>query len=449
MSSLERVPPSSVEAEMCVLGSILRDNEVMAEVREILPKPEAFYRESHRDIYRILLSRWEESAPTDLSLLHQKLLDVGKLEEVGGDAYLAEVFEAPATSANAAYYAADVARCYRRRQVILACADATMESYDGSYEPDETLAKLERSLADSAGTDGQDMGGLDAALAEAFDGLPDPDGTDASAGLGTGFRTLDAKTGGMHAQDVIVLAGCTSAGKTALAIQIAEYVSRSHPVTYFSLEMSRLQLAQRMGALMAGVPAINWRRGGWTPEQRERLGTAVEEIRGRPIIVVDRPMVRPEDVRALTHLSTPRDQQALVVIDYLQLLAASQGRNQTREQVVSQMSRSMKGLARDTGHTVLVLSQFNREVDRRDDRRPRLSDLRESGAIEQDADIVLLLHRPESKMGKECEMLVGKNRHGPTATLDFWKNSGSDRAALWLGFEWSCMRFREANDVPF
>ena len=435
----DRVPPQSIPAERAVLSSILRDNHRMADVVPILSSPDAFSRQAHRFIYQVFLDRWDANEETDVVLLHHTLKNRGQLEEVGGDAYIGDLLCATATSHNAEYYAHAVLECWRRRTTIYACADATTASFDGE-DPDETAAKLTETLANAATQDSDAHQSVGDILTEAFDNLPDAEHP-AEPGMDTGIPRLDDLTGGLHGQDVIVLAGCTSVGKSALAIQIAEYVSKTRPVVYFSLEMSRQQVAHRVCSLLSGIPAAKWRRQQFTRDEVARLAKTNSEIAGRPFDVVDKPTINAQDVRAYTQTASGRGLPGLVVVDYLQLLAMSQARNQSREQVVSNASRGMKALARATNCAVLVLSQLNREVDRRDDRRPRLSDLRESGSIEQDADIVLLLHRPESKMGKECELIVAKNRHGPTAPLDLWKNGGHERAAIWLGFDWTTMHF--------
>ncbi|MGQ9525610.1 MAG: replicative DNA helicase [Armatimonadota bacterium] len=424
---LDRVPPQNIEAEQSTLGSMMLDKMAVERVIEIL-RPEDFYREAHQRIYSAMWHLAERGEPVDLVTLTDELRARGQLEAVGGVSYLTTLLDSVPTAANAEYYA----RIVRDRAVLRGLIQAAAEITKAAYEPTEDVAsvvdKAEQAIFAVSRMRGERTFRPVGELAiEAWERLSQQS-EGGLVGVPTGFRELNAQTAGLQPADLIIIAARPSVGKTAFALNLALSAARSGrgPVAIFSLEMSDLQLAMRMLCAEARVSAHRLRSGNPQDDDWSKLASALDVLSELPIYVDDSSDLTPLQVRAKCRRLAASHGLGMVVIDYIQLMAAH-GRAENRNQELSIIARSLKAMAKEFNVPVVALSQLSRAVEKREDKRPMLSDLRESGAIEAEADLVAFLHRPgyyekpdeqqDPTVPEEVEVIIAKHRNGPTGVI--------------------------------
>lgn len=443
IDGMDRVPPQAMEAERAVLGGILLEPESATRAVEII-LPEAFYRPANARIFRAMIALFMRREPIDVMTLSEELRKAGDLEEIGGIAALTDLVDSVATAANMEYYAKIVLDKYLLRQLIRASSEIAGECFRAGENADSILDEAEQKIFRiSEYRVSQGFIHIKDILKERFEEIQRVHETRESVtGMPSGFIDLDKYTAGFHPSDLVIIAGRPSMGKTSFALNIAQHVGlvEKKPVAMFSLEMSRELLVQRLLCSEAQVDAQKVRRGFTSAKDIERLTNAAGLLSEAPIFIDDTPAITTLDMRARARRLKAEYDLAMVIIDYLQLARTSE-RSENRQQEISSISRSLKALAKELNIPVVALSQLSRAVEARGgDRRPMLSDLRESGAIEQDADLVLFLYRPEfydpgnpEKEGK-AELIIGKQRNGPTGMMN-------------LTFEKQYTRFRSMAPV--
>jgi replicative DNA helicase len=422
---VDKTPPHNQEAEIAVLGSMLLDRDAIARAIEILEK-DAFYTYSHQQIYESIVNLYDENEAVDIVTLIEKLKQKDRLEKIGGPAYISELANSIPTAANIAHYAKIVREKFLLRSLIKAATKIVSESYDPSMEVDDLLDNAEKAIFDIAsnkkrGMDVSAMKDIVKQSIETIDLLYQR--KEHITGIPSGFHDLDVKLAGLHESDLIILAGRPSMGKSALAITMLEHagVVEKTPAAYFSLEMSKDQLAQRMLCSIAGVNAHKVRTGFFSQSDWPKLVEAASKLSESPIYIDDTPGITALELRAKARRLKAKHDIQLIILDYLQLMSGGSS-SENRQQEISDISRSLKALARELNVPVIAISQLSRAVEQRSDHRPMLSDLRESGAIEQDADVVMLILREEYYTPTEenkgiAEVIIAKQRHGPVGTV--------------------------------
>jgi len=420
----QSLPPQNLDAEESILGGILLDPEAIARVIDTLTS-EAFYLKAHREIYRAALILHEQSKPTDLITVTTWLADQGLLAKIGGTAKLAQLVDRTVSAVNIDRYAALVMDKYLRRQLIGAGHEIVGLSYDTTMELDQVLDQSQQRIFSLTQTRPQ-QGLIPIAdtLINTFNTIEDLHQKTALPGITTSFYDLDAMTSGFGRSDLIILAGRPSMGKTALGLQIAYNIAKEHqlPVAIFSLEMSQEQLAQRLLASEAEIESNRLRAGRITQSDLEPLSKAMANLSELPIYIDDNANLTVTQMRSqVRRLQSEQGKKlGLVLLDYLQLMEGSGSDNRVQE--LSRITRNLKGLAREIDVPVIALSQLSRGVEARTNKRPMMSDLRESGSIEQDADLVIMLYRdeyynPDTVDRGIAEVIVTKHRNGPTGTI--------------------------------
>jgi len=423
--NLRKVPPQNLEAESSVLGGILLENEAINRVLEVLT-PEDFYRESHRRIFRAMIEICDRSEPVDLITLSDFLKAKGDLEVVGGSAYLASLASAIPTSANIHFYARIVREKAIRRYLISAATEIATRGYEDQENVDEYLDEAEKVIFDISE---KRVRGSFVMIGEMIrDSIKMVERLyerkEMVTGVPSGFKDLDRLTAGFQPSDLIVIAGRPSMGKTALCLNIATHAAfGGHGVAVFSLEMAKEQLVLRMLCSEARIDHSKVRSGYLADREFPALVMAAGRLAETPIYIDDTPAISVLELRAKARrLVRDRDKKiGLIIVDYLQLMRGS-GSAPNREQEISGISRSMKALAKELNIPVIAVSQLNRRVEDRGDKRPMMADLRESGAIEQDADVIAFVFR-EVVYNENvddpnlAEIIVGKQRNGPTGTV--------------------------------
>ncbi len=430
------VPPHSIEAEMSTLGSMMLDQQAIEKVAEIL-RADDFYREAHRILYEVILSLAERHIPVDLLTVQEELRRRDQLEEIGGLPALVQIVESVPTASNAEYYARIVEEKAILRRLIRAAHDILQLTDDPELELQDVIDRAEQAIFSVAQRRlGRYFSPIDRLLLQALEHIERVQLSGRGIlGIPTHFPALDYKTSGLQPSELIILAARPSVGKTALALNIAENVAlrENRPVAIFSLEMSREQLVQRMLCSQAGVSGNRIRHGTLTEEDWERLQLAAERLFRAPIFIDDTSGLSVLEMRAkCRRLKAERNDLALIVIDYLQLIRSHSRRAENRNQEIGEIARALKGLARELEVPVLVLSQLSRAVERREEKRPILSDLRDSGSIEAEADVVIFIHRPNRRSDdldedepreagiiptEEVEIIIAKQRNGPTGRI--------------------------------
>jgi replicative DNA helicase len=423
-NGIDRLPPQSREAERSVLGSLLRDNGVIGDVLQII-RTENFYLDAHQKIFQAITGLYDKGHPIDLVTLAESLQQQKHIEDVGGYAYLAELWDAAPTAANAEYYARIIRDKALVRHLIHASTEILRDAYDQSQPADELLEGAERKILDIAqlGITGQTIT-LQDALREAYDRIDTRTTKDqmSISGLATGYLDLDEITAGLQNSELIIVAARPSVGKTAYALNLARHISveEKAPVFFVSLEQSRIELAERLLCCQAQVDSHKLRKGHLGSGDMEKLIEAGDQLRQARLYIDDSPGQGMLRIAANARRLKLRHQIRCVMIDYLQLIEPDNRRDPRQEQV-AQISRRLKFLARELQIPVIALAQLNRGVEDRQSHEPRLADLRESGSIEQDADTVMLLHRPEMyEPGQHegtVEIIVAKQRNGPTGKI--------------------------------
>ncbi|QBI20048.1 replicative DNA helicase [Egibacter rhizosphaerae] len=420
----DRVPPHNLEAEVSVLGSMLLSKDAIAEVNEIL-RAEDFYRGAHRTIYETIVDLYDRGEPVDSVVLGDELDRRGLLESVGGVVAISDLISRVPTAANAGYYARIVAEQALRRRLIDTGTQIAQLGYQGEDGAEETIDKAEALMyAVSQRDRHSEFAPMKDLLAESFELIEQLHENDSSlTGLSTGFYDLDDLTAGLQDQNLIILAARPGMGKSTLVTNLATNVAveQRRPVVIFSLEMSKMELVQRVLAAEARVDSERLRTGRLAESDWPKLSQAMGRLAEAPIYIDDTPGVNMMELRSKCRRLKQQHGLDLVVLDYLQLMQPHK-RTESRVQEVSELSRGMKILAKELDIPVVALSQLSRRPEDRHDRRPQLADLRESGSIEQDADLVAFIYRdevydPDTAAKGEAELIVAKNRNGPLRTI--------------------------------
>ncbi|HEP1368389.1 replicative DNA helicase [Streptococcus pyogenes] len=425
-----KILPHDIQTEQAVLGSIFINPEKIIEVAEYL-KPDDFYKPAHRILFKAMLSISSNAEPIDVVTVKSVLESQDNLATIGGITYLLDVVNAVPTSSHAEHYAKIVAKKAQLRSIIDNLSDSIGNAYDENMDIDEIIAKTERSLIKlSQSSNKSSFRPVHDVLAENYQKIEERSNNNTQiTGIATGFYDFDKLTTGLHEDQLIILAARPAMGKTAFALNIAQNVATksNKAVAVFSLEMGAESLVERMLASEGTIKSHHIRTGQLTAEDWQRLIYAQGELAEAPIFIDDTAGVKITDIRARARrLSQETDGLGLIVIDYLQLIQGS--RSDNRQQEVSEISRQLKIIAKELKVPVIALSQLSRSVEQRQDKRPIMSDLRESGSIEQDADIVAFLYRddyytdksddqPESNL---TELIIKKNRHGSLGTVNLY-----------------------------
>lgn len=421
----DKIPPQSIEAEQSVLGSMIIDKEAIFAAAEMLREAD-FYRTAHQKIFEAIMGLSEKGEPVDLVTLAEELQRQHSLEEAGGTAYLSALAGAVPTAANVQYYALIVREKSILRSLIGTATKIVAGCYEGPPDVEEFLDAAEQQIFE-IGRQGKQQGfiPLKEVLKETFDRIERLfDEKKGVTGLATGFTDLDTICSGLQQSDLIIVAARPSMGKTTLALNMAHHIAvkEKKPTAFFSLEMSREQLAQRMLCAEAKIDAHNLRRGILSQEEWQKLTRAVGPLSEAPLYIDDSASLSVMEVRAKARrLKAERGLEA-VFVDYLQLMRGF-SRAENRQQELSEISRSLKALAKELSIPVVALSQLSRAVEKRESRRPILSDLMESGGIEANADVVLFIYREsyyhkDTDKGNIAEIIVAKQRNGPVGMIE-------------------------------
>lgn len=427
-----KVPPQNIEAEQCVLGGVLLENEAISKVLEIMIADD-FYRESHRKICHSMIELFEKSEPIDLITLTNILKSNNQLDEVGGAAYLASLVDNIPTAANIGYYAKIVKEKSILRGLINAATEIVARGYEDGGDVVDLLDQAEKSIFQiSESQIKPSFYEIKSLLKESFKTIEKLyESREIVTGVPTGFDEIDKLTTGFQPADLIIIAGRPSMGKTAFSLNIAQYaaIKKNIPAALFSLEMSKEQLVLRMLCSEAKVDAHRLRGGFLGEEDWPKLTRAAGILSEAPIFIDDTPALSVLEMRAKTRRLMAEHKLGLVIVDYLQLMRGrglfARGRSsETREQEISDITRSLKSLAKELHIPVIALSQLNRRVEERQNKRPQLADLRESGAIEQDADLIAFIYRDEIYDRSDdnpnkgiAEIIIGKQRNGPVGEV--------------------------------
>ncbi len=421
---IEKIPPQNNEAEVAVLGSMLIEEDALAQAIEVLT-PHSFYKDAHKKIFQGMVTLFNENKAADLITLTDVLTKEGTLEAAGGSAYLAYLTNAVPTAANVAHYVKLVKEKYILRHLITSATQIVTDSYDSTEDVDGLLDRAEKLIFEIAS---KKFSGVVVPLKEiirkqidTIDKLFQRKGQ--VTGIATGFHEFDVMTAGLQPSDLIVIAARPSMGKSAFMTCLAEHAGMALkvPTAIFSLEMSKEQLIQRMLCSTARVNAHNVRTGFLAQADWPKLTSAAAKLSNAPIYIDDTPGLTVLELKAKARRLKAQYDIKLLMVDYLQLMQGTQG-SESRQQEISEISRSLKALARELHVPLIAVSQLSRAVESRVDHRPQLSDLRESGAIEQDADVVVLLLReeyynPTEENRGKAEVIIAKQRNGPVGSL--------------------------------
>ena len=421
---LDRQPPRSIDAERGVIGSLLLVPDTCDDVASLL-KAEDFYDEAHQRLYRHMLELHNGGQRIDLMLLVERLKRSSELDLVGGPGYLAEILQSVPTAAHAVYYARLVHEKATLRALIHTSTEILRDAYDESLESRDMLNRAEQKIfgiLDDRG--GAKLSTIDQVVQDAMARMTARmNNQETIGGLETGFRDYDALTGGLHDGELSILAARPSMGKTALALNVAEHVALAagHTTLFVSLEMSAIELADRMLCSLARVNGQRLRNGTITNDDRKKIVHEAARLSQAKLFIDDTPNRSMTDISAAARRLRRKEDLRLLVVDYLQLVEPDNPKDSRQEQV-ARIARRLKGLARELKIPVLCLAQLNRQAD---DGRPRLSHLRESGSIEQDADVVMFVHRDDyqaseeerAKVAGQAELIVAKQRNGPTGDV--------------------------------
>lgn len=428
---LGKVPPHDLEAEQAVIGSMLTDSDAVTSAIEVL-KAEDFYREDNKEIYEAILNLYNRSEPIDIITVKAELESMGKFDQVGGLEYLAELPDKVPTTANAMKYIKIVEEKSTLRRLIKTANEIIELGYSPTEEVDDIMEGAEKKIFNiMQEKDQKGYSPLKDVLVESFTKLEELyNRKQHITGVPSGFIELDYRTAGFHGSDLVLIAARPAMGKTAFALNIATYaaVKANIPVAVFSLEMSKEQLVNRILCSEAMVDSNKVRTGKLEEDDWTKLAEAIGPLSEAEMYIDDTPGINIMEIRAKCRKLKLEKNIGLVVIDYLQLIQGTNKRGGSREQEISEISRSLKILAKELNIPVIALSQLSRAAEQRPDHRPMLSDLRESGAIEQDADIVMFLYRDDyynedSEKKNIAEIIIAKHRGGSTGTVEL----------LWLG----------------
>jgi replicative DNA helicase len=421
-AEFERTPPQDVIAEQSVLGGMLLSKDAISEVVEILRERD-FYRPAHELIYDAIIDLYSRGEPADPVTVSAELTKRGDLTRAGGAPYLHTLISSVPTAANASYYAKIIRERAIMRRLVEAGTKIVQLGYTVEGEVDDAVNAAQAEVHSvTERRAAEDYIQLSELLPAAFDEIEKISSGVMGEGVKSGFKDLDALTHGFHPGNMIVLAARPAVGKSTLGLDIARYASihKGDTSVIFSLEMSRSEITMRMLSAEARVPLNNIRSGSLTDEEWARMARRMGEISEAPMFIDDSPNLSLMEIRAKARRLKQRHNLKLIVIDYLQLMTSGK-RVENRQQEVSEFSRQLKLLAKELNVPVIAISQLNRSPEQRSDKKPMLSDLRESGSIEQDADVVILLHRDDlydqQNRSGEADLIVAKHRNGPTRTI--------------------------------
>ena len=436
---LGKIPPQDIEAEQAVLGSMLTDQDAVIAAIEVL-KPDDFYREDNRILFEAILNIYNRAEPIDIITLKSELTSMGKLDNVGGLEYIAELPDKVPTTANVDMYIKIVEEKSMLRNLVKTANEIISLGYGETEDVEDIMDMAEKKIFDVMQRKNQKgYTAIKDILVESFTNLEQLyNQKQHVTGVPTGFTDLDNKTAGLHGSELILIAARPAMGKTAFALNIGTYAATraNVPVAIFSLEMSKEQLGNRILCSEALVDSNKVRTGKLEDDEWTKLAEASGELSAAPIYVDDTPGISIMEIRARCRKLKLEKNIGLVIIDYLQLIQGTGKRGASREQEISEISRSLKILAKEINVPVIALSQLSRAVEGRPDHRPMLSDLRESGAIEQDADIVMFLYRDDyynedSEKKNIAEIIIAKQRSGSTGTVELaWLGSYTKFANL-------------------
>lgn len=447
-----KLPPQAVELEESVLGALMLEKEAYGVVAELLT-PDSFYKQAHGKIYTAMQHLAAKENPIDMLSVVEQLKRDGNLEEAGGAVYISNLTSKVASTAHLKYHAQIVAQKALARDLIRMAAGITEKAYDESEDVEDLMQQAEGNIFEiSQRSMKRDVVQIDPVIREAFDRMKKARQNDNNmSGVPSGFTDLDKVTSGWQKSDLIIIAARPAMGKTAFVLSMAKNMAVNYnaPIALFSLEMSNVQLVNRLIMNVCEIEGEKIRNGSFSAAEWNQLETRITELMGAPIYVDDTPSLSVFELRSKARKLVREHHVQCIIIDYLQLMNATGMSFGSREQEVSTISRNLKALAKELDIPVIALSQLNRGVEGRtgvDGKRPQLSDLRESGAIEQDADMVCFIHRPEYyfKQGSEgwdnsmigmAEIIVAKHRNGATKTVN-------------LRFDQSHARFMNPNDMP-
>ncbi len=419
-----KVPPHSKEAEVSVLGAVLIDKDAIVDIADII-FPEYFYETGHSEIFEAALELFEERVPIDLITMAERLKKKKALKKIGGRAYLTELANSVPTSAHVLSYAQIVKDLYTKRRLISAANQISQAAFDEGEEVSDILNLAESKVFQlSQGHLQNKPTSLREALAESFDRLDElQKKSDGLRGVSSGFKDLDDYLAGFQASNLIILAARPGVGKTALALNIARNaaVEDNLPVCFFSLEMSKEELVDRLLVRQANIDSWKMKTGRLEDGDLSRLSEAMGELAEAPLFIDDTPAMSMMEMRTKARRLQIEQDLKLVIVDYLQLMRPSR-RWDSRVQEVSDISQGLKNLAREMKVPVLSLSQLSRAVEKRGGSRPKLADLRESGSIEQDADVVAFLFREDEENRELVNCEIAKHRNGPVGGFEFYFN---------------------------
>ncbi len=423
-----KIPPQALDLEAAVLGAIMLEKDAILSVLDILV-PESFYQDSHQKIYSVAVELSTRERPIDLLTITEELRKKEQLEMVGGATYISQLTSRVGSAAHLEYHARIIAQKYIQRELIRVSSEIQTRSYDETTDVDDLLDFSERELLNIAeGNIKKETVKIDKLISDALHQIEEAGkNEDSLSGVPSGFSQLDRLTSGWQPSDLIIVAARPSMGKTAFVLSMARNIAVNHerPIAFFSLEMSSLQLVNRLIVAETQLPSDKIRNGRLEDYQWQQLEYKIKDLEQAPIYIDDTPAISIFELRAKCRRLKQKYNIQAVVIDYLQLMTSGQNSSYgSREQEVSTISRSLKSIAKELNVPILALSQLNRSVEMRSgNKRPQLSDLRESGAIEQDADLVLFIHRPEyygldvdeegNSLKGIAEIIVAKHRNGP------------------------------------
>src|ERR1700722_7691068 len=417
----DRLPPHSIDAEQCLLASMMLDKEMIGMAVQIIDR-DSYFQADHQIIFDVLVKLYDQNRPVDAIIVRDELAKRQLLEEVGGSAYLGEILNKVPSAAHGEHYAKIVREKALLRQLIAASNDILRDAYAPHDQAELVLDKAEKRIFDIASKKvGESTVHMEKVLHEVFETIE----SRGQRGIETGFLELDDMLNGLENGEMAIVAARPSMGKTALAMNIIEHVAADYllPCAIFSLEMSKQQLAQRMLCSRGQIDAHKLRKGLLNSQEYTKLATVVGELAKAPIWVDDSPGLTPLELRAKARRLKLQHDVKLIMLDYMQLMDNPGPEN--RQQQISEISRNIKAVARDLNIPVIALSQLNRASEGRDGHKPRMSDLRESGSIVQDADVVMILHRgdyykmsePDFQPDNIAEIIIAKQRNGPTGTI--------------------------------
>lgn len=437
MEDKAKIPPQNTEAEASLLGAVLIDNEALVKIADRV-SPDDFYDERHQRIYESIMQLYEKRNPIDVLTLTEQLRSTGLLDMVGGAAYLTQLTNFVPTAAHVENYADIVSQKALRRRLIKASHDIINLGQDESKSLQDLIEDAEQKLFSvSQQHIKQDIVSLETVLSESFERLDElHKDKNTIRGVPTGFKDLDAILAGLQKSDLFILAARPSMGKTALSLNLAHNVAvkAEEPVLIFSLEMSKEQLVDRMLSMESGVDAWALRTGNLTDDDFEKIGHAMGTLSEAQIFIDDTPGITVSDLRTKARREAHIRPLGLIIVDYLQLMSGGHrfGGDGNRVQEISEISRGLKGIARELNVPLIALSQLSRSVENRSPQIPQLADLRESGSIEQDADVVAFIYRedyynPDTDRRNITDIFIKKHRNGPTGAVELYFDKEKQR----------------------